>query len=68
MAVGIVKWFDIEKGFGFIKQENGNEVYVDFRHIIEDIKKLEEGQKVEFIIKNEFKILLAENVKVLDKK
>lgn len=46
---GIVKWFNAEKGFGFIEQEEGGDIFVHFSAIQGDgFKTLEEGQKVEF--------------------
>ena len=51
MNNGTVKWFNAEKGFGFIERENGGDVYVHFSAIVEDgYKSLEEGQSVEFDI------------------
>ena len=51
MAQGTVKWFNAEKGFGFIERENGGDVFVHFSAIVEDgYKSLEEGQSVEFDI------------------
>lgn len=48
---GIVKWFNAEKGYGFIQRENGDDVFVHFSAIqAEGFKTLEEGQKVEFDI------------------
>ncbi|USE36843.1 cold-shock protein [Endozoicomonas sp. SCSIO W0465] len=49
-ATGTVKWFNDEKGFGFIAQENGGpDVFAHFRQIIGDgFKTLREGQRVEF--------------------
>ncbi|MBU8906858.1 cold-shock protein CspD [Desertibacillus haloalkaliphilus] len=48
---GIVKWFNSEKGFGFIEREDGDDVFVHFSAIEgEGFKTLEEGQKVEFEI------------------
>ena len=47
--VGKVKWFNAEKGFGFISQENGPDVFAHFSEIQADgFKSLDEGQKVEF--------------------
>ncbi|MFA5385809.1 MAG: cold-shock protein [Eubacteriales bacterium] len=47
--IGTVKWFDAEKGFGFIERESGNDVFVHFSAIkAEGYKSLEEGQRVEF--------------------
>jgi len=51
MAVGTVKWFNAEKGFGFITQENGPDVFVHFSAIQGNgFKSLAEGDKVEFEI------------------
>ena len=49
MANGIVKWFNDEKGFGFIQQEQGPDVFVHHTAIQADgFRTLKEGQKVEF--------------------
>lgn len=49
MAQGTVKWFNAEKGFGFIAQENGPDVFAHFSEIQTDgFKTLDEGQKVTF--------------------
>ena len=49
MATGTVKWFNADKGYGFITVDNGDEVFVHFSEIKgEGFKTLEEGQKVEF--------------------
>jgi CspA family cold shock protein len=49
MERGRVKWFNAEKGFGFIEREGGNDVFVHFSAIAMDgFKTLEEGQEVEF--------------------
>lgn len=51
MKEGIVKWFNAEKGFGFISTEDEGDVFVHFSAIQSDgYKTLEEGQKVEFDI------------------
>jgi cold shock protein len=48
---GKVKWFNAEKGFGFIEREGGDDVFVHFSAIQADgFKTLEEGQAVEFEI------------------
>ena len=47
MAVGKVKWFNNSKGYGFIEQEGGNDVFVHFSAILgTGYKSLEEGQQV----------------------
>ena len=49
MNKGTVKWFNAEKGYGFITGEDGNDVFVHFSAIVgEGFKTLEEGQKVTF--------------------
>ena len=51
MATGTVKWFSPEKGYGFIQQENGPDVFVHFSAISgAGYRNLEENQKVEFEI------------------
>jgi CspA family cold shock protein len=48
---GTVKWFNTEKGYGFIQTEEGGDVFVHYSAIqAEGFKNLEEGQKVEFEI------------------
>ena len=47
--VGKVKWFSKQKGYGFIEQENGQDIFVHFQSVIgEGFRTLEEGQNVEF--------------------
>ncbi|MDD5669976.1 MAG: cold-shock protein [Candidatus Omnitrophica bacterium] len=63
MATGIVKWFNNQKGYGFITPENGNDVFVHHSAIQgEGYKSLEEGQKVEFNIEKGPKGEQATNV------
>ncbi len=63
MADGTVKWFDERKGFGFIEQEEGPDVFVHFSVITgEGFKTLQEGQKVTFEITEGPKGLQATNV------
>ena len=51
MEKGTVKWFNAEKGFGFIERENGDDVFVHFSAIqSEGFKSLDEGQSVTFEI------------------
>ena len=64
MAQGIVKWFNADKGYGFIAVEGGQDVFVHFSAIMGDgYRSLEEGQKVEFNITQGQKGPQAENVK-----
>ncbi len=63
MKQGTVKWFNAEKGFGFISVEDGNDVFVHFSAIQSDgFKTLEEGQKVEFDVVDGAKGPQAANV------
>lgn len=66
-VTGTVKWFNEDKGFGFIAQEDGGkDVFVHFRSIAsEGFKTLAEGQRVEFSIEQGQKGPQAANVKVL---
>ena len=60
---GTVKWFNEAKGFGFIEQESGPDVFVHFSAIQGDgFKTLGEGQKVEFTVTEGQKGPQAENV------
>ncbi len=63
MATGTVKWFNNQKGFGFISPESGDDVFVHHTAIQGDgYKSLEEGQKVEFDITEGAKGQQATNV------
>ena len=63
MAKGVVKWFNDSKGFGFIEQENGEDVFVHFSSIQGDgFKSLTEGQAVTFDVVQGAKGLQAANV------
>jgi CspA family cold shock protein len=66
MAVGKVKWFNDQKGYGFISREDGDDVFVHFSEIQADgFKTLAENQEVSFDIKEGPRGLQAENVKVI---
>jgi len=66
MVKGTVKWFNSQKGYGFITQDGGNNVFVHFSAIQTDgFKKLEEGQRVEFEVQKGDKGPQAANVKVI---
>lgn len=63
MAKGKVKWFNDQKGFGFITQENGPDVFVHYTAISgEGFRTLAEGQEVSFEIVESQKGLQAANV------
>ncbi|MCS7462130.1 cold-shock protein [Paenibacillus doosanensis] len=63
MQTGTVKWFNAEKGFGFIEIENGNDVFVHFSAIEgEGYKSLDEGQRVQFNVTQGNRGPQAENV------
>ena len=61
--IGTVKWFNNAKGYGFLAQEEGDDVFVHYSAIQGDgFKTLEEGQQVEFSIEDGPKGLQASNV------
>jgi len=63
--IGTVKWFNAEKGFGFIEREGGDDVFVHFSAIkSEGYKSLDEGQKVEFEIEKGQRGPQAANVRL----
>jgi len=63
---GTVKWFNAEKGFGFITTEEGNDVFAHYSQIKKDgFKTLEEGQAVEFNVVEGQKGLQAEEIVIL---
>ena len=65
-TTGTVKWFNEAKGFGFIEQESGPDVFVHFSNIEGDgFKTLSEGQRVEFTVAEGEKGPQAEGVKAI---
>jgi len=68
MTVGTVKWFNAEKGFGFIAPESGEDVFVHFSAIQSaGYRSLDEGQSVEFDITQGQKGPQAANVRPLER-
>ena len=66
VVTGTVKFFNDTKGFGFLEQENGVDVFVHFSAIVkEGYKSLEQGQQVQFTITDGEKGLQAVNVSPL---
>lgn len=60
---GTVKWFNNQKGYGFISDENGKDVFVHYSGLAGDgFKSLDEGQKVEFDVQDDAKGPQAVNV------
>lgn len=63
---GTVKWFNNSKGYGFITQQSGEDVFVHFQSIVGDgYKSLEENDKVEFAVTQGPKGLQASDVQII---
>ena len=66
MPEGKVRWFSEKKGFGFIEQDNGQDLFVDHTSITGEVfKTLSEGQKVRFEIEETSKGSSAKNVQII---
>lgn len=66
MANGVVKWFDTKKGYGFIKEEDGRDIFVHFSSIdMPGFKTLNEGDQVSFEVEESERGPQAKNVKLL---
>lgn len=68
ITTGIVKWFNADKGFGFIEQKQGPDVFVHFKNIIStnnSFKTLDEGQSVQFKLGQGPKGPQAEEVSII---
>ncbi len=64
--LGVVKWFNVSKGFGFITRDNGDDVFVHFRNIRgRGHRSLNEGQQVRFSVRESDKGLQAEDVSIV---
>ncbi|AZI27394.1 MULTISPECIES: cold-shock protein [Pedobacter] len=63
MATGKVKWFNTQKGFGFIVQEDNKDLFVHFKDVLGGIDSLKENDAVEFEVAEGRKGLQAVNVK-----
>jgi CspA family cold shock protein len=65
--IGIVKWFNNSKGFGFIERTTGDDVFVHYRAIRSDgFRTLRDGQRVEFLVTQGPKGLQAEDVVIIE--
>jgi len=66
LPTGTVKWFNGDKGYGFIEREEGDDVFVHFSAIVgTGYRSLNEGDRVEFDVVEEAKGPRAENVKII---
>jgi CspA family cold shock protein len=63
LAEGVVKWFDVKKGYGFIKRDEGQDLFVHFSSInMEGYKRLNEGDQVSFEVEDSGRGPQAKNV------
>lgn len=63
MAEGVVKWFDVKKGYGFIKRDEGQDLFVHFSSInMDGYKRLNEGDQVSFEVEDTTRGPQAKNV------
>lgn len=63
MAEGTVKWFNEKKGFGFISQDGGGDIFVHYSAIdMDGFKKLQEGDRVRFEVEEDRRGLKAKGV------
>jgi len=66
IETGTVKWFNAEKGYGFITADNGQDLFAHFSQIQKDgFKSLDEGDKVEFTVDSTDKGLVATYISVI---
>jgi len=66
VPIGRIKWFSDEKGFGFIEQENGEDVFVHYTAIqMDGFRSVTEGQEVEFEVQQSDRGLRAANVRAV---
>ncbi|MCZ4244044.1 cold-shock protein [Pedobacter punctiformis] len=63
MATGKVKWFNTQKGFGFIVQEDNKDLFVHFKDVLGGIEGIKENDEVEYEVADGRKGLQAVNVK-----
>ena len=63
MARGKVKWFNLQKGYGFIEQEEGKDVFAHVTELAPGVSSLDEGQDVEFDVQEAQKGPQAVNIR-----